>query len=588
MTNNCNLILFGAYNLMSGRIYLRQPDGERAAYFDVKRMPNARESGSVVINNRLTEKVITLTGDIEATGDNTLFDELAVFHKVFSDTDRFLKISRVWQTVFELGDATNWTASDDATNITEDSNEYQKSGSAISFDADVSLSGNHKVVISNTSLTPCDLSEHDETGNFEMWVYLPDPYLVNGVLFKVGNDSSNYWETPYLTAQYDGRQLEYGWNYVTCPWSDMTETGTVDPSTLDYMLIDISYESSQADITGFKVDDLIWQDDNQTVNYLCRPEGLRASDNYYEQTITKYTVNLIAHKGYGEGTNTLIASSETTIDTLQHTTLIDLEGSSEPLPILEYTINSAVNTNSLVLENVTTGTSIEASEAIADDDVIILNLSTKQLLKNGVPIPYDGSLPVFIPARNRLVTNLSTASAYDVEQLVQNVWGTSSPDRYYAQQFSTNGTANPILTAIQAFMKFNSSDLSGSNPNVHPVFIYTDSANEPNSLVANVGQISVERTNTGGAWVTLNCSVPLAASTKYWLVIKNYIGAPSRREWSDWGLASSDLYASHLSAFSDDFSIWTTSNNDMAFSVTITPSATPDYDLSITYKKLYL
>src|SRR3990167_794464 len=38
-------------------------------------------------------------------------------------------------------------------------------------------------------------------------------------------------------------------------WKDATETGTVDETAIDYLLVTINYSASQADAVGFRIND---------------------------------------------------------------------------------------------------------------------------------------------------------------------------------------------------------------------------------------------------------------------------------------------------------------------------------------------
>ena len=156
-----------------------------------------------------------------------------------------------------------WTAdatNSDALNVSTDSVVYQEGNGSVKFDADVSQSGNNKVTIENSDMTSVDLSAFRGTGVFRFWVYLPDvtddtSQYITSVEFRWGSDSSNYWSLtrakPVNSAVFQDR-----WNLMEFAWRDATETGTVDETAIDYLLVTINYSASQADAVGFRINDI--------------------------------------------------------------------------------------------------------------------------------------------------------------------------------------------------------------------------------------------------------------------------------------------------------------------------------------------
>lgn len=176
----------------------------------------------------------------------------------FKDGTRYLRISKnvspaptVINNVNGITDNGTWAVSGDASNLTEDSLNYVSGGKSLNFDLDASGS---TAIISNSTMTQVDLTDHDEQSTLFAWVYLPDASIITNVILRWGNDSSNYWSAT-ATAQQDGTAFRNGWNLVSFAWNGATETGTVTPSAIDYLHVTITYDGTAE--TDIRVDNII-------------------------------------------------------------------------------------------------------------------------------------------------------------------------------------------------------------------------------------------------------------------------------------------------------------------------------------------
>ena len=156
-----------------------------------------------------------------------------------------------------------WTAdatNSDALNVSTDSVIYQEGSGSVKFDADVSQSGNNRVTIENEDMTAVDLSAYRGTGVFRFWVYLPDitddtSQYITSVEFRWGSSDSAYWSLT-RTKPVNSAIFQDRWNLMEFAWKDATETGTVDETAIDYLLVTINYSASQADAVGFRINDI--------------------------------------------------------------------------------------------------------------------------------------------------------------------------------------------------------------------------------------------------------------------------------------------------------------------------------------------
>lgn len=166
------------------------------------------------------------------------------------------------------------TSGSDATNLTVD-NEVKKYGSnSLNFDFDVSQSANNYAAISNSDMSPVDLSAAEDKGTLFIWVYMPDVTYISGVTARWGSSSSAYW-SGQATTQYNGQAFKVGWNRVGIAWSSASETGSPDSSEVDYVYVRFDYSASQTDDTDFRVDEIVMKTASQLElqyysKYLCQ------------------------------------------------------------------------------------------------------------------------------------------------------------------------------------------------------------------------------------------------------------------------------------------------------------------------------
>ena len=128
---------------------------------------------------------------------------------------------------------------------------YKTKGSA-SVEFDVGATGG---AIDNSTMTQVDLTNHDEVSSLFLDLFIPTGFTISdltSVTLRWGNDSSNYWSRT-ITAPHFG-SFNNGWNLLRFDWNGATETGTVDPATIDYVRITVTTTAADTD---FKADNLV-------------------------------------------------------------------------------------------------------------------------------------------------------------------------------------------------------------------------------------------------------------------------------------------------------------------------------------------
>jgi hypothetical protein len=161
---------------------------------------------------------------------------------------------KILSTLNSLTDNGTWSAVGTASNLAQDT-IFKKSGNgSIKFDVAVSGDG-----IQNTTLSAVDLTLEDEVSDVFAWFYVKnstDLANINSVSIVWGNDlTANYWTGVAQTTQADGSAFQVGFNLIKAPWSTATETGTVDPETIDSAKITFDVD---APITQLRVDNILF------------------------------------------------------------------------------------------------------------------------------------------------------------------------------------------------------------------------------------------------------------------------------------------------------------------------------------------
>ena len=86
-----------------------------------------------------------------------------------------------------------------------------------------------------------DLEDWDEMADFIVPVYLSSVTNFTSISLLFGNDiTTKYWTPTAQTTQSDGTAVKVGWNYFLFQWAGATETGTVDPATIDSFKLTIA------------------------------------------------------------------------------------------------------------------------------------------------------------------------------------------------------------------------------------------------------------------------------------------------------------------------------------------------------------
>lgn len=221
-----------------------------AAPSDLKgnKIIDLRPQVSREIADNATQKYIREFDQYKASQDD-------IFNVYYKNGTKLIRISKDISpapTVIEgiSGVATNgmWAVGDDADTLTADTQNYITGNASLNFNITASAGSGY---IENSTMTAVNLTNQDETGTVFAWVYLPVAANITNLILRWGNDSSNYWSRTVTTPHVGS--FENGWNLVAFAWNGATETGTVDPSAIDYLRFTVTTATTDTD---FRLDSI--------------------------------------------------------------------------------------------------------------------------------------------------------------------------------------------------------------------------------------------------------------------------------------------------------------------------------------------
>lgn len=579
---NYTLVTYGAFTLTgSPNIFTSDDSGGRSHGIRVDRIQNIKSNGSTVIDADLTEKEIRLYMDIvqdDSVSTDTAFNKL---NRALEDVERYLRFMPVWDLVTPISSTTGWSAEGDAVSLAFSDTERMFDGS-IEFDIDVSATGDDFAGVSNSSLTSIDLSTYDEQGNFEFFMFLADRDLITGIDVRVGNDSSNYWGAT-ITSQVDGAAFSDEWNLLSVAWVDMAETGTVDPSAIDYVYVTINYDSTKTDVSTARFAGLYWQLDTKARNFRCTPNGIDYEPNRGITSFIAAQVGFLNATGIWVSTNLETVYTENNVTGATNSFELQLDGSYIPRPVINFSFDTVNQIDSFTIANETTGDEIvidNEGSSWQNGDSVVIDTFESEVTRNGTPIDFTSVLPRFALGRNKLNVTIQGTSQDTQSQTTQNTNFVSNGFERIAQSFQPGVSGE--LTEVQVYCQ-----KTGSNAGSIDVRIYSDSSGSPGSLLYNAGTIAVASSSYG--FVSVPTSLSVTSGTTYWIRIDILTsGIPTTPSFTNVGLNSAGGYAS--GQFKIFTGTWVTTGyagHDMTFKAITEPTTSSQYDISITNRNAW-
>ena len=148
-------------------------------------------------------------------------------------------------------DGGTWAAFGDATNVTNETDNYITGGGAVEFD----LVGSGTTAGLDGTITSIDIAEFINAGHVFAWVYINSTTNLTNWILRIGSDSSNYY-TQTVTTDHSSAAFVNGWNLLRFDFASMTETGTVVDASVDYVALYMTKTSGKSD-DGYRIDHMV-------------------------------------------------------------------------------------------------------------------------------------------------------------------------------------------------------------------------------------------------------------------------------------------------------------------------------------------
>lgn len=146
-----------------------------------------------------------------------------------------------------VSDNGTWSVSG-ASGLAADSRLFREGAASLLFN--VTASGT--VTLTSSSMSAVNLTDYEDKSRLFLWVYLPTTGTT-GITLRWGNDSSNYFSVT-ATTNHNGSSFGTGWNLIGFEWNGATETGSVDVTAIDYVVVSFA---AAAIGNGYRVDGVV-------------------------------------------------------------------------------------------------------------------------------------------------------------------------------------------------------------------------------------------------------------------------------------------------------------------------------------------
>lgn len=165
-----------------------------------------------------------------------------------------------------------WTASNDATNITDGQPLDNDSIGAMNFDINTALSVSNRATLTRTVATN-DISLYYYKGIFKVKWYAPNVTNFTSVSLNVGSSLTDYYKIT-VTTDYAGNAFVVGTNRLWFKLTDGVAVGTPNLSSILYYWFDFDYTGAFVSTTGFALDTFrLAYTDNLIFSYYTKYKG---------------------------------------------------------------------------------------------------------------------------------------------------------------------------------------------------------------------------------------------------------------------------------------------------------------------------
>ena len=419
---NYTLTLYGGQSVSNNKCVGSDYLGQRDSANRIESLPNVSVGGETVVNSSNSAKPISIKGTfVTPTITSNLEAIIADYEKAFNDGGRKLHICRRWINLMSVpvggGLEDGWAVGGRGNSIEVNTDNYQFDDGALQIG--LLSSGDNFIELSKDNLGG-DVGSMISDGAIEFLLYVEDATYMQSIDIKVGTDTSNYFAKTGILSAFDTSSIVNGWNLISVNVNEMSETGVVDPYSLNYFYTKINFSSSETGDNTILFGGLWWQDETHTKNYRCYLSGFSADAGRINNGFAPFTISLYCADGFAETTGYYTLKNEAGLTSTVYRTRVFFDGSLYPNPHWRVTLNTVTNMDKVILSNDTTGESIEIDETFSAGDVIELDMENWRITKNNVAIDYNNVLPTFVLGSNRLSLTVISSGAVKIEQTTNN------------------------------------------------------------------------------------------------------------------------------------------------------------------------
>ncbi len=579
--------------------------------YDIQRTPIARGDGSTVVNQKPLEKQFELLCQIYSDNSKTNYKLntqkiLEDFKRIMSFPDRYFRVMPYgsYAIINNPKSISGWSVSDDGVNLGLDTDDFALDTASIKFDSTVSNSTNHSVTLSTTTNTAVNLSATlNSTNNslflpqWEIPISNPDETEIVSIDFKIGSSSSNYYEKTGITKNYENKNLEQLWNYLSIPHSSMTQVGTPNNAALgSYISIKFNYNSTAPNLTGFKFGGLLLTRDADVRNYRCYRVGdIEVESKPRRDVAVELTLKLLNYTGYAEGTQNETLFTANGVTSLSDTKIITLNGNRDLLPVLNLKLNSVTNLNQLKLSNINNNQFIFFANTWAANDSLVIDNLNKSVTRNGQAQDFtNGKLPSFNPGRNKVKLEVIQSN-----NTVLSYFAYDAESEYDSLGLSINRIAQSFVAPITGTLTQIKLVTRGGNlgkDSTNYAYIASNNSGNPSDYTGYLTSALAFNSSADGTSIvtnTIDLNLAVTSGTTYWIVLTGQTVSDGNGNIVEqggpgciWKRNSAGPYSSGSAKSQAGFT-WSNVTGDFAFETTFAQAPSTNIDWNVQYKRLY-
>jgi len=132
-----------------------------------------------------------------------------------------------------------WVSSGTASNVESDAHVYFSGVGCVRFES----TGVGTSILTNLTLSAVDLSSLKSNYGVFFKLFVQNGSLITGATLRWGNDALNYHSVS-ITKNFNNESFRDGLNQLGFESHNTTDTGTVDDSSIDYVVLNITHSAS--------------------------------------------------------------------------------------------------------------------------------------------------------------------------------------------------------------------------------------------------------------------------------------------------------------------------------------------------------